>query len=162
MAKPGKREPARKRQATERVGIKAPGASAKSRVGSKKVGSAKKARLRPDSKRPPRPKDVASGQSGMLSPEPPWFVSPVLVSELSDIRLKEVMRELIRAEAHIAGVDSSAVIVNTDSDAADEGSDGETPKPKNASVWFGDTQTCWRGFVNVWPLPSAQEHKPLA
>ncbi len=71
-------------------------------------------------------------------------ISPESIAALGDRDLNLLVRELFVAEAQAAGVPPDRMIVNTDENASDGGSDASTPKPERPSRWFGDTPTCWQ------------------
>lgn len=76
----------------------------------------KQDRKRSSSATIPRPLNVASPY--------PWAVTEALVRHLSDVQLRDLMRELLIAEAYRSGADVSEVQVNAETKAGDDGADG--------------------------------------
>lgn len=74
----------------------------------------------------------------------PWAVTEELVRHLSDIELRDLMRELLVAEAYRSGADVSKVQVNREVKAPDGGADGSTPAGVTSHRWLGDVETCWQ------------------
>ena len=65
-----------------------------------------------------------------------------MVRRLSDIELRDLMRDLLLAEAYRSGADVSKVI--TEIEAADEGADALTPAGVTHHAWLADVPTCWQ------------------
>lgn len=85
----------------------------------------------------------------MSRPRPSAFrdalqVSPDRIAHLGDTELSELMRDLLRAQAHRCGSPLSEVRVNTEDKAADDGCDAWTAKPATKDEWLGESATCWQ------------------
>lgn len=94
----------------------------------------------------------------------PWRVSEDMLAKATDATLKPILRDLLLAEAIRAGCDLSRVRINVDDRAPDDGADAMTPKPAMASIWLGDSETCWQIKVGTAGEPArlkAEVAKPL-
>jgi len=67
-----------------------------------------------------------------------------LVRYLSDVQLRNLMRDLLVAEAYRSSADISKVIVNAELKASDDGSDALTPPGATSHGWLSDVETCWQ------------------
>lgn len=74
----------------------------------------------------------------------PWMVTEAHVRHLTDQTLRDVMRELLVAQAYLDGGDISKVVVNAELKAKDCGADATTPPVSRPSAWLNDTETCWQ------------------
>ena len=74
----------------------------------------------------------------------PWAVTEALVRHLSDVQLRDLMRELLVAEAYRSGADVTKVQVNAEVKAPDDGADGLTPAAVTSQRWLSDVETCWQ------------------
>ena len=112
------------------------------RSGNKKPKKASKpTRKKQDRKRSgaatiPRPLNVASPY--------PWAVTEALVRHLSDVHLRNLMRDLLVDEAYRSGADVAKVQVNAETKAGDDGADALTPAGRTSLQWLGDVETCWQ------------------
>lgn len=103
---------------------------------SPKPARKKQDRERAGSAAVPRPLNVASPY--------PWAVTEALVRHLSDVQLRNLMRDLLIDEAYRSGADVSKVWVNAETKAGDDGADGLTPAGRTSIQWLGDAETCWQ------------------
>ncbi len=105
----------------------------------------------------------------MSKPRPSVFrdalqVSPERIAHMNDADLRDLMAELLRAQAHRCGSPLSDVRVNTEDKAEDGGCDGWTAKPANKDDWLGDADTCWQLKAGSAGMPSrlkGQAVKPV-
>jgi hypothetical protein len=101
--------------------------------------------------RKPRPRRRRKPSSGSITPRiaadlstSPWVVSPEQIRILTDTSLKQLMRNLVLAQAYRCAADISKVIVNTEDKAADDGCDAWTPAPPTSDEWLSAFNTCWQ------------------
>jgi len=82
--------------------------------------------------------------------------SEVKISGLDDAALNNVMRDLLQAQAYLAGAEP--VIVNTEVKAKDDGCDGWSSAPRSPDRWLGNSATCWQFKAGVagQPAPAAR------
>lgn len=84
----------------------------------------------------------------------PWAVTEALVGHLPDVQLRDLMRELLVAEAYLSGADVLKVQVNKEIKAADQGADGWTPAGRTSLQRLGDVETCWQFKAGTADQPS--------
>jgi hypothetical protein len=92
-------------------------------------------------------------------------VTEALIRHLSDVQLRDVMAELLRAEAYRCGADLSKVLVNAELKASDDGADATTPPGVTSHQWLGDVETCWQLKAGAAGQPSklnGEVTKPIA
>lgn len=71
-------------------------------------------------------------------------VSPERIAQLNDADLSSLMRHLFHHQAYKCGSPQNEIRVNTEGDAADDGCDGWTAKPRDDDQWLGLKDTCWQ------------------
>jgi hypothetical protein len=86
-------------------------------------------------------------------------VSPERIARLNDADLSEMMRGLLRAEAHRCL--SPKWSVNTQDKASDDGCDGWTETPELDGLWLGRAPTCWQFKSGVAGEPARLEGEIL-
>lgn len=82
----------------------------------------------------------------------PWAVTPEAIAVLTDTQLKNLMRDLLLAEAGRANADRAKVVVNTEEKAGDEGCDAVSPG-SSTSTWLSPHATCWQLKAGVAGQP---------
>lgn len=80
---------------------------------------------------------------------------------MDEHELNELMRELLRAQAYRTGADVSAVRVNAEVKAKDEGCDGWSPQPGKPDRWLGEVPTCWQFKSGEAGIPSQMRGEVL-
>lgn len=116
-----------------------PARSATSRVARVAAGT-KRRTPRPAVGADARDSELPRGISTAVS----WSVSREAVKHLNEFELKELMQELLLAQAYRSCLDPSRVVVNAEGKARDEGCDATTGVPPNGDRWLGGTETCWQ------------------
>src|SRR5262245_32522294 len=110
----------------------------------RKKRAAPKVRAKPAkpkrTKRATRPRS-ATKRSGVQRPltiaSPyPWAVAEALVRHVTDVQLRDLMRNLLIEEAHRARADAAKVLVNAEVKAPDDGADAYTPPGVTSHTWL--------------------------
>ena len=122
------------------------------------------------SKPPPKTRGGAKGTSRVQRPlnvtSPyPWTVTEALVRHLSDVQLRDLIRDLLVDEAYRSGADVSKVLVNAEVRAPDDGADALTPPGVTSHRWLSDVETCWQlkaGHAGQASKIKGEVTKPIA
>jgi hypothetical protein len=95
----------------------------------------------------------------------PWTVTEELVRHLTDVQLRNLMRDLSIDEAYRSGADVAKVIINAEVKAPDDGADALTPRGMTSHTWLSDTHTCWQlkaGSAGQAAKLKGEVRKPIA
>lgn len=78
------------------------------------------------------------------SPGPPWAVNENVIIYLDDQSLRNLMNELIRAEAYLCRANLAEINIAAELKAPDDGCDGHSPRPEIANKWLQNSEVCWQ------------------
>lgn len=71
-------------------------------------------------------------------------VSPERIAAMGEEDLKELMRQLLKAQAYKCGSPPDELRVSNEVKAKDDGSDGWSASPAVPDKWLGSVATCWQ------------------